>query len=231
LCDTFSVWVCLFGFCFIFSVVQKLFICGKLWRWSVHGRRPNWLINQTSNAHNGHASPESKFEPGQEPPLRGIRTRIRIRTRMWVRRRTIYQDHGDHSCQPRVFRKCGRKGDIQIFIKWGGTSLQVQVGLGWHCSRLDFLRIPATRIPYGFRSRALAVSLSSAGSQLVAIWPANYLHIRKISNNADLIFFVRHFWNGNWKNMDRSLRSMVNICCFSKKNLRGRRKCSLEYLK
>jgi len=60
------------------------------------GRRPNWLINQTSNAHNGHASPESKFEPGQEPPLRGIRTSITMGWALgWC------YGYGDHLPGPR----------------------------------------------------------------------------------------------------------------------------------
>lgn len=73
-CVCARVCVLLFDFA-LFCCSQKLFICGKLrtwlwpaapWpraallrrspRWPRSSRRPNWLIKQTSNAHNGHAS-------------------------------------------------------------------------------------------------------------------------------------------------------------------------------
>lgn len=202
-------WACLFGFCFIFSVVQKLFICGKLWRWSLHGPWPQAKLINKPNVKCAQwpritgvkvwagARATTPWHPDQHHhglgigmvlwvwgPFTRTTTATAVRavchTQMWARKRT-------------------HKIDIHKMRHW--TFLQVQVGLESHCSRLDFLRIPATCVPSGFRSRALAVSLSSAGSQLAAIWLANYLHIKK-SSTMKMWFSLRDiFWG--WDEMGK----------------------------
>lgn len=194
-CDTFVgglVW------CFAFLALVSYFLWHKNYSFvenCVHGRRPNWLIKQTSNAHNSHASPESKFEPDpeQEPPPRGIRQRT---TAVNCVSHTNATERPRNRTSRNILASARRPSDA-LFSTWlfasPGDSYSFRVQLG---------------------SRALA--LSSGGSQLVAIWPANYLHITtKNANNEHLISSLCIFCR-KWKNMacgSRSSQDLKDIFC------------------
>lgn len=116
--------------------------------WPRSSRRPNWLIKQTSNAHNGHAS--SSQPPQTQDPEQAVAA---------VRLCVIFKCLGCSVCGMPV-----TSGSFGPFC---------------YCQLDSWMNFPQCTLCSGAGQCSFGhCHLIWLGSQLAAIWPANYLHIK-----------------------------------------------------